>query len=184
MERIVINQGRYTEDDCRAMFASSTEELRWLCYTLTGDQELTGEVLKAAFEQARKGAGQVFREWMLSWTRRLIVKFCIGKVRPAAHINLYAAHYSAVGRVDAEQVDLALSLSPAVLQHKLLRMDSLPRFVFVLRALEGYSRRDTALLLDIDDRNCERIYCQAVEEVQPHVYVMKTAEVRLELVSA
>ena len=41
-------------------------------------------------------------------------------------------------------------------------MDALSRFVFVLRAVEGYSRRDAALLLNIDDRACEWVYVWAV----------------------
>lgn len=60
----------------------------------------------------------------------------------------------------------------------------LARFVFVLRALEGYSRRDTALLLNLDDRTCERLYYQAVTEIQPNVYVMKPLATGMELVSA
>jgi hypothetical protein len=43
----------------------------------------------------------------------------------------------------------------------LLRLDALSRFVFVLRALEGDSRRDTSLLLSIDDRVCEWVYLWA-----------------------
>jgi len=174
-----------TESDCRKIFASSIEELGWLCYTLTGDQKLSDKALQAAMEQSVKGAGQVFREWMLSWTRRLIIKFCITTMRPTVAVT--DRHYYISQRfapIDTEHVELALSLSPDVLQRKLQRLDTLHRFAFVLRAMEGYSRRDTALLLGVDDRTCEWSYAQAVAAIQPNIYVMKSNETRMELVSA
>jgi hypothetical protein len=52
----------------------------------------------------------------------------------------------------------------------------------VLRALEGYSRRETALLLEIGDRACESIFTRALEAVQPRLYVFSSAAMGAELV--
>jgi DNA-directed RNA polymerase specialized sigma24 family protein len=152
---------RCTHNDYRELFASSATQLHWLCYTLTADQELSEKVLNAALEQSLKGAGQVFREWMVSC---LIIRVCIATVKPTA----LGAPQCQCGQHESE-ADLAmfgspeilLSLPADVLQENLLRLDPLSRFVFVLRALEGYSRHETALLLNIDDRTCEWTHAQA-----------------------
>lgn len=150
-----------TAEDCRALFGSSREELRWLCYTLTGDGELSDKAMDAALQQSLKGAGQVFRGWMLNWARRLLVKFCIATVRPSEGPltqSAYPLFPGNVGEVNTHDVRDLLSLPAGTLQQIVMRLDAFSRFVFVLRALEGYTRRDTALLLNIDDRACEWVY--------------------------
>src|SRR5215510_155736 len=148
----------------RALFAASAEELRWLCHTLTGDAELSDQAVDAALEQSLKGASEVFREWMLSWARRRIIKFCVTTVRPGG-FSQREYHLSPMSfrKVNCGHIRELLNLSSAALQQVLLQLDTLSRFVFVLRALEGYTRRDTALLLNIDDRTCEWLYAQAAE---------------------
>lgn len=156
---------RCTENDCRVLFKASAQDLKWLCYTLTGDEELTEKALDAALEQSLKGATQVFRGWMLSWARRLIIKFCITVVRPwnsQLAQSSFPLRPMAIDSQNSGHLKQVLNQTSDMLQQGLLRLDPLSRFVFVLRALEGYSRRDTSLLLNIDDRACEWIYLWAV----------------------
>jgi len=164
MKTIFIND-KCTANEFRTLFASSTEELRWLCYTLTGNDELTDNALDAALEQSVKGAGHVFREWMLSWTRRILIKYCISVVRPSQSPLARCAYPlfpMMFETVRESQVAEVLAQPSDILQQKLLKLDDLSRFVFVLRALEGYSRHDAALLLNIDDRACEWTFVWAV----------------------
>lgn len=163
MKRNLSNE-RCTEQDYRELFASSAEQLRWLCYTLTGNEDLSDRALDAALEQSLKGAGHVFREWMLGWSRRLIIQFCISTVRPQTSRLAQSTYPLSPVRLDLvnfSHIRSVLDLPSAVLQQRLLGLDVLSRFVFVLRALEGYTRRDTSLLLNIDDRACEWIYLWA-----------------------
>jgi DNA-directed RNA polymerase specialized sigma24 family protein len=176
------NFEKCTESDYQGLFASSKEELRWLCYMLTGDVELSDKALNAALEQSQKGAGGVFREWMLSWARRLIIKFCIVTVRPAPSGPLFHS-LQLIGLADSDRLAIVLSLPSEVLQQELLGLDALSRFVFVLRALEGYSRRDTALLLNIDDRTCEWVYSQTVRALAADVNIVPRVE-GMDLLSA
>jgi DNA-directed RNA polymerase specialized sigma24 family protein len=180
-----LQQDKCTQNDYVRLFADSAEPLRWLCYTLTGDEELSEKVLDAAFEQSLKGADRVFREWMVSWARRLIIQACIRLMRPTAQSleECVCFHRKQDGSGIAEQLELALSQSAETLQQRLLGLDPLPRFVFVLRALEGYSRRETALLLGIGDRTCESIYIQALQALQPKLYVLKPAATGIEFVA-
>ena len=181
----MLQQDRCTQNDYVRLFADSAEPLRWLCNTLTGDEELSQKVLKAAFEQSLKGADRVFRNWMVSWTRRLIVQACIALVRPTGHSleECVCMHSREDDSGISDQIELALGQPSDALQHRLLHLDPLPRFAFVLRALEGYSRRETALLLGIGDRACESIFIRALEAVQPKLYVFRSAAMGPELVA-
>ncbi|HEY1271680.1 MAG TPA: sigma factor-like helix-turn-helix DNA-binding protein [Terriglobales bacterium] len=168
MKRI-SSHDRCTESDYRSLFASSRERLRWLCYSLTGDEPLSEKAVDAALEQTLKGAELIFREWMSSWARRLMIKFCIATVRPVATgvaSRPCSCQEVELGWFDPAGRDALINLPADALQQKLLRLETLPRFVFVLRAIEGYSRRETALLLGIDDRTCEWAYASAARGLQ------------------
>jgi DNA-directed RNA polymerase specialized sigma24 family protein len=180
----MLQQDRCTQNDYVQLFADSAEPLRWLCYTLTGDKALSEKVLSAAFEQSLKGADRVFRDWMVSWARRLIIQACIRLMRPTAQSmeECVCIHHRKEDGI-SDLLELALSQPSEVLRQRLLNLDPLPRFVFVLRALEGYSRRDTALLLEIGDRTCESIYIEALDAVQPKLYVLKPAATGTEFVA-
>jgi len=181
----MLQQDKCTQNDYVRLFADSSEALRWLCCTLTGDEELSEKVLKAAFEQSLKGADRAFRDWMVSWARRLIIQACIAIMRPTAdNIDECICPQHREDDIGiADHIELALGQPSEVLQQRLLHLNPLPRFVFVLRALEGYSRRETALLLGIGDRTCESIYIRALEAVQPKLYVLKPVATGAELVA-
>ncbi|HZT36208.1 MAG TPA: sigma factor-like helix-turn-helix DNA-binding protein [Nitrososphaera sp.] len=165
----MLQQDRCTQNDYLQLFADSEERLHWLCHTLTGNKTLSEKVMSLALEQSQKGAERVFREWMVSWARRLMIKACAEIVRPwtspvaAQPSSLLCTAQDVVNR---NHIDAALALPSRVLQERLLKLDALYRFVFVLRAVEGYSRREASLLLNIDDRLCEWIYVRVVSDVE------------------
>jgi DNA-directed RNA polymerase specialized sigma24 family protein len=168
MTRRSLND-RCTSNDYRRLFAGSAERLRWLCYILTGNQELSEKLLDAALEQSLKGSDHVFREWMVSWARRLIIRVCIDTMRPrlvAVAKDAYLLPPMRLDAIDPDRLAEVLSLPAEVFQDRLLEQDVLSRFVFVLRALEGYSRRETSLMLDIDDRSCEWVYLRTAEAME------------------
>jgi DNA-directed RNA polymerase specialized sigma24 family protein len=145
-----VQPDRCTAEDYRELFATNGYEFRWFCYALTGNL-----------------ATRVFREWMSHWARRLIIKSCIvamnstiqdaarGYSPPQAHLPLQ----------DSRALELLRKMPLDVLQEKLLALDALSRFVIVLRALEGYSRRETALLLDIDEMTCPVAHGSAIVSI-------------------
>jgi len=181
----MLRQDRCTQNDYVRLFADSAEPFRWLCYTLTGDEELSEKILSAAFAQSLKGADCVFRDWMVSWARRIIIQACISLLRPTVHsLEGYDCPRSREfsGGI-SDQLELALGQPSDALQQRLLHLSALPRFIFVLRALEGYSRHETALLLDIGDRACESIFISALEAVQPKLYVLRPAATDPQLVA-
>src|SRR5215470_4099307 len=92
---------RCTSNDYRRLFAGSAEGLGWLCYLLTGDEELSEKLLDAALEQSLKGSDHVFREWMVSWARRLIIRVCIDTMRPQLAATAHSIYMLPPMRLDA-----------------------------------------------------------------------------------
>ncbi len=162
-------QDRCAKSDYIDLFTNSAEPLHWLCFTLTGDRKLSDRVLEAALEQSLKCANRVFREWMLSWARRLIITASSELMKPwkspvvEEFEQLFPMNLRAVGRDRAETL---VNVPSEILQGWLLQLEPLCRFVFVLRAIEAYTRRDTSLLLNIDDRLCEWAYIRAVNTME------------------
>lgn len=155
-----------TEREYLRLFDASAEQFHWLCYTLTGDSELANQAYDAALTQSVKSAGQVFRAWMSSWVRRQVIKSCIAVVRPTLSRNdhpVCSCRATEIASADFSACEVLRNLPGDVLQQKLLLLDVLSRFVFVLRALEEHSRRETALLLNLDDGSCDSIYSQATK---------------------
>lgn len=156
-----LRQDRCTQNDCARVFADSAEQLRSLAETLTGEAELGERVLKAALDQAMRGADRIFQGWMVSWTRRLIVIASAEIVKPwtlAESLEFYPPLPVAFAAADRPKPD-AVNTPPGL--PRLKQLDALHRFVYVLRAVEGYSRRETSLLLNLNDRLCEWIYLRA-----------------------
>lgn len=165
---------RCTSSDYRQLFAGSAERLRWLCYLLTADEDMSDQLLDAALEQSLKGSDHVFREWMVSWARRLIIRVCAETMRAqitATAQSVYMLPPMRRDAIDQERIAQVMNLPAEIFEERLLRLDVLSRFVFVLRAMEGYSRRDTSLLLNIDDRSCEWTYVRAAEALETDVEV-------------
>jgi len=158
-----------TTTDCQKLFASSAERLRWLCLTLTAHEDLADKAFEAARELSMRSANQVFQQWISSWARRQIIKSCITIMRPTlspVDRCSCSCHKMELVSTGAVQNEILPDLPAEAMQDSLLRLNVLSRFVFVLRALEGYSRRDTALLLNIGDADCESIYSQATNALQ------------------
>lgn len=146
-------QDRCTESDYRQLFSAFSSELYELCFILTADEKLAKASFAAARERAVKEASSVFREWMWSWARRQIIKACIAALRPELRSSPRPTGSPQTAGVDFPapgQPDALRNFAAETLQKTLIKLDVLPRLVFVMRNLEGYSARDIALLLDID----------------------------------
>jgi len=167
--RATLQQDRCTQNDFVRLFADSGESLRWLGITLTGDADVTEEMLRKALEHCQKSAERVFRGWMTSWARRSVIKACIDAARPlplAAGNEMYSVNAIELNGMQRFRSNTAHTMPSPVLQQRLLGLDALHRFVFVLRAVEGYSRRETSLLLNLDSRFCEWIYRRATFAIE------------------
>ena len=136
-----------TQDEFCRTFAEEENALYLLALLLTADASKAEQCYVAGLEDSIQG-NRVFKEWVRSWSRRMIIKNAIQLISPVPGQN-GAPHVSDSGAVT---LDLGSELT-AVLQ-----LAPLERFVFVMSVLEGYSIQDCSILL-----NCTR---QCIETAQ------------------
>jgi len=127
-----------TQDEFCRIFAEDENALYLLAYLLTTDTLKAEQCVVAGLEDSIQG-NPVFKEWVRSWSKRMIIKNAIQMVSPALGQVNGAPH---VSDSDALGLDLEDSLA-AVLQ-----LAPLERFVFVMSVLESYSLQECAILLN------------------------------------
>jgi DNA-directed RNA polymerase specialized sigma24 family protein len=150
-------------DFCQ-IFEADIDRLYLLAFLLTADHALAEKCFVQGLEDSKNG-NLVFKEWAQSWARRSIITDAIRKIHPRPQL---ARPESAV-RADepatlvqgsaAEAVSAAAGITPQergsratrVFHKEIAAIVALPafqRFAFVISVLEGYSNRETSLLLD------------------------------------
>lgn len=162
-----------TTNEFDNLFSSEGERFRWLSHILTGNLEEAQAAFDDAFDQSHKSSHRVFRNWMASWVRRLIIKSSIGIMQSQIKDAANALSGSSLSHHKYRSVKL-LDLQPEMLERHLPQLDELSRFVLVLRSVERYSRRETSLLLGISEAVCDRAYYQGAERLQ--MSAMKTTD--------
>ena len=124
-------------DFCR-IFKDDMDRLYLLSFLLTSDHARAEECFVQGLEDAQKG-NPVFKEWARSWARRTIIAKAIRMVSPRIEVH---------GAITASGSD---ALGPVAGRDEIAAVLALPvfeRFAFVISVLEGYSERESALLLN------------------------------------
>ena len=137
-----------TQDEFCRTFAEEENSLYLLALLLTADASKAEQCFVAGLEDSIEG-NRVFKEWVRSWSRRMIIRNAIQLISPAPGQVNGTPHVSDSGAVT---LDLGSELA-AVLQ-----LAPLERFVFVMSVLEGYSIQDCSILL-----NCTRQYIEIAQ---------------------
>ena len=148
-----------TQDEFCRTFAEHENALYLLSLLLTADASKAEQCFVAGLDDSIQG-NRVFKEWVRSWSRRMIIKNAIRMISPApGQVN------GAPPASDSSGVTLDLgSELTAVLQ-----LAPLERFVFVMSVLEGYSIQDCSILL-----NCTRQYIEIAQaEALQHAALAK-----------
>ena len=137
-----------TQDEFCRIFAEDENALYLLALLLTADASKAEQCFVAGLDDSIQG-NRVFKEWVRSWSRRMIIKNAIRMISPApGQVN------GAPPASDSSGVTLDLGRElTAVLQ-----LAPLERFVFVMSVLEGYSIQDCSILL-----NCTRQYIEIAQ---------------------
>jgi len=135
-------------------------KMRWLGWVLTGDEDLTNSILVAAQEQTGLGRERGRHELLATWARRLVIKDCIAALRPWTSASEHGA-CSTVRALTLEDRELLTRVVQSPSDSLRLRLQDLcvlARFAFVLRAMEGFSRKQAALVLNVSEEECDRAY--------------------------
>jgi len=137
-------------------FAMHLEPLYRLAFLLTGNHAEAELCFVATVEDASR-ATCIFKGWERSWSKRCLVINAIRRKRPHSFVDDGEAGRSY--EVDIESQGLSDS-------EIVCRLASpLPRFVFVMSVLEGYSVRDCALLLGCTIRDVVEARIQAFTQL-------------------
>src|SRR5712692_5665178 len=139
-------------DFCEA-FRRNTTQLYLLAFLLTANHQEAQECFVGAMDKAF-AKRNVFKGWEESWSNRCLIEHAIGAIifqpgRPEARRDVW---FQDEGEIRFR------TLSDGVTQLK-----STERFVFVMTVLEGYSAKETALLLD---RTPESVHDLRIEALQ------------------
>jgi DNA-directed RNA polymerase specialized sigma24 family protein len=142
---------------------TSLSRIRWLAWVLTGDEGLTNSILLAAQEQTGLGREPERHELLATWAQRLVIKDCVAALRPWTSTSEHRACFPgrALTHEDRELLTRVVESPSNLLRLRLQELCVLARFSFVLRAMEGFSRTQTALVLNVSEEECDRAYLRA-----------------------
>jgi DNA-directed RNA polymerase specialized sigma24 family protein len=123
------------------MFAENMDSMHLLPFLLTADQTKAEECFVSGLEDCVEGT-YVFRDWAQSWARRTIIQNAIRMVAPRKdHSTVADVPSDAVSCSSGRTQDADYAIA------RILRLEHLERFVFVMSVLEKYSDQDCSVLL-------------------------------------
>jgi hypothetical protein len=126
-------------------------DLYWVIFLLTGKCDHSLDVGIEAVD-IHEGGNNFFLNWMLAWSRRLVIAKALGAIRDEL---ARSARRTALKRTDKpplppENWALDGDATSAQLERALLAIDVFPRCALLLSVFEKMSVEDTAVLLDGD----------------------------------
>ena len=144
-----------TQDEFCRIFAEDENALYLLAYLLTTDTLKAEQCVVAGLEDSIQG-NPVFKEWVRSWSKRMIIKNAIRMISPAPGQVNGAPH---VSDSDAVELDLGSALTAV------LHLAPLERFVFVMSVLEGYSIQECSILLSCTKEDAAIAQSRALQHI-------------------
>lgn len=133
-------------------FAQERSELLWLAFLLTGDRAASVEAVAAAMDLDDAG-NPFFRNWMISWSRKLVIAKALSVVEREMAESAERTQRRNCPR-PAEMPGRGWTLDPsagkAELECALLAIDLFPRCAVLLTVFEKVSEQDAATLLNAD----------------------------------
>jgi hypothetical protein len=149
--------GYATQDEFCRIFAEDDNALYLLSLLLTADASKAERCFVAGLEDSVQG-NRVFKEWVRSWSTRMIIKNAIQMISPASgQMNPNPAPL--VSDSDAVALDLGRELTVV------LQLAPLERFVFVMSVLEGYSIQECSVLLNCSKQDVAITQTRALQHV-------------------
>jgi len=130
--------------DFVSLFERERVSLRTLALLLTANSETAKRCLFRSFQECITSSS-VSTEWILSWTRRMVIRNAISLIiKPGGHSFVNTSD-------DADNWLIAFfpddSLGAVAESESIVDLPEFDRFVFVICVLERYSTQDCALLL-------------------------------------
>ena len=145
------SRGEYaTKEEFASVFECEGASLQRLALLLTANSEAAKRCLIRTFRECI-ASSSVYREWVLSWTRRMAIRNAISLVMGPGGQSFVNKNDDPDNGLIAFSLDD--SLGTFAESEWILDLPELDRFVFVICVLERYSIYDCALLLGRSPRD-------------------------------
>jgi DNA-directed RNA polymerase specialized sigma24 family protein len=157
------------EDFCE-VFESELKPLYLLAFLLTANHEKAEKCFAMTVEEALNKQS-VFKEWVRSWIKRILIKNAIGAVfstptRISDKRDLWSEEHDQHGVGD--EINSVTGLP------------RLERFVYVMSILERYSAWECSVLLDCSTKTLAESRLQALSRLPPPVRLFPRIEPRID----
>jgi hypothetical protein len=133
-------------------FARDRSELLWLAFLLTGDHEMSLDVVVSAMDLSDAG-NPFFRNWMISWSRKLVSAKALGTLELQMAESVQRTRERRCPRqsnIPDRKWSLDNDADKAQLERALLQIDLFPRCAILLTVFEKVSIEDASSLLNAD----------------------------------
>ena len=155
-------------------FTTCAAKSYWIALVLTGDEKKANRIVASGIHEIAD-SGTVFGEWMCAWEIDVVIKACVALRTDELRKEKGSGEYWRAKATEGSTIELQQTpLSTERLRRALLPLPLFPRFVFVLRVLEGYSLSYIASILSADNEACQaaltysfRAFAQVLMSVQP-----------------
>ena len=136
-------------------FTTCVAKSYWIALVLTGDDKKATRIVASGIHEIAD-SGTVFGEWMCAWGIGLVIKACAALRADELRKEEGSGEYWRAKAAEGPTIELQqASLSTERLRRALLLLPLFPKFVYVLRVLEGYSLSYVASILNIDKEACQ-----------------------------
>jgi hypothetical protein len=136
-------------------FTTCSARSYWIALVLTGDEKTAARAVSSGIDGVAD-SGTVFGDWLCAWSVRDIIQTCAALCADELRKEEGSGQYWRARAAEGPTIEVqGAPLSPERLRRALLLLPLFPRFVFVLRILEGYSLSYVASILNVDQEACQ-----------------------------
>jgi hypothetical protein len=136
-------------------FTTCAAKSYWIALVLTGDEKKASGICASGLHEIAD-SGTLFGEWMCAWHIGVVIKACVALRADELRKEEGPGEYWRAKAAEGPTIELQqASLSTERLRRALLLLPLFPRFVYVLRVLEGYSLSYVTSILNVNKEACQ-----------------------------
>ena len=136
-------------------FTNCAAKSYWIALVLTGDENTAARIISSGIHGVAD-SGAVFGEWLCAWGVGVVIKACVALRTDELREEEGSGEYWRAKAAEGPTIELQQApLSTERVRRALLLLPLFPRFVYMLRVLEGYSLSYVASILNVDEEACQ-----------------------------
>ena len=131
-------------------FTTCAAKSYWIALVLTGDEDTAARIIFSGIHGVAD-SGKVFGEWMCACGIGVVIKACVALRTDELRKEKGSGEYWCAKAAEGSTIELQQApLSTERVRQALLLLPLFPKFVYVLRVLEGYSLSHVTSILNVD----------------------------------